>query len=66
MILEIVFDIENQIKYRVAIMKETSVIIGTRYAMNIGYKGDHICLEYLSYWGPDMPGRFQNFKMRIP
>ena len=28
-------------------MKETSLMIGTRYAWNIDYKGDQICLERL-------------------
>ena len=37
-------------------MQGTSVIIGTRYAWNIDYKGDQVCLERWSHWGPDMPG----------
>ena len=35
-------------------MPGTLVTLGTKYAWN-AYK-----------WGPDMPGTFENFKMRIP
>ena len=37
-------------------MQGTSVIIGTRYAWNIDYKGDQVCLERWSHLGPGMCG----------
>ena len=37
-------------------MKGTSVIMGTRYKWIIDYKGDQVCLERRSYWGPAMRG----------
>ena len=35
-------------------MRGTLVTLGTKYAWNA------------FQWGPDMPGTFENFKMRIP
>ena len=37
-------------------MHAALVILGTRYACNIDYKGDWTCLELQLGWGLGMPG----------
>ena len=45
-------------------MPGTLIIKRSIYAWNIDNKGDYICLEHKSHWGPDMPGTLFNEKHR--
>ena len=36
-------------------MPAISVKVGTKYACNLGSKGDQICLQFQFEWGPFMP-----------